>query len=646
MTHRSHLLGSLALLASLLAGPALADDPPSEVARLNEVQGSVTFAPAGSSDWAYAPINRPMTAGDQLWVDQGGRAELHTGATALRLGDQTSLSFLALDDNNTQLKVTQGALGLRVRNLYSGQHVEIDTPNLAFVINSPGDYRLDVDPNGNTTRITVRQGNGTALGSNGNSFNLHDGDQVSWTGADLQELAATVNPPYDQFDEWANGRDHREDASVSARYVPRDVTGYESLDDNGTWQTVADYGPVWVPHTTIVGWAPYRFGHWVWVAPWGWTWVDDAPWGFAPFHYGRWAYLGSRWCWVPGRPEPRPVYAPALVAFAGGINASVHITIGGGPGVAWLPLGPGEAYRPAYATSPTYITNINRTINNVTVNKTVYVNQAAPNAINGMAANNFVHGRPVQAAVATFNPQQFTHAQFNNAPGVAPVAQSVVGNAKPAPAVHNIAFNRAVVSTHTPPQPFAARDDLAGRYAAHAAVPGAGPALQTTHATAPAPQINVVGQNHPAGNEPVHATRPLPAVSGQPQRPPQQEPGQKPQAAAPANNVPHPPTNPREQPAVQSRQTEPPQVHERSNPVQDQPRPQQQAQPRPQEEARPQAQRQTQEVPHPAPTGQSSWSHDNRPTQPAKPQQGHNDDHHPAPTHRPQPKEEPQHKDQ
>jgi len=61
------------------------------------------------------------------------------------------------------------------------------------------------------------------------------------------------------------------------------------------------------------GWAPYREGHWAWVEPWGWTWIDDEPWGFAPFHYGRWAFVAGAWSWVPGRLDPavRPVYAPA-----------------------------------------------------------------------------------------------------------------------------------------------------------------------------------------------------------------------------------------------------------------------------------------------------------------------------------------------
>src|SRR6266540_4045215 len=75
--------------------------------------------------------------------------------------------------------------------------------------------------------------------------------------------------------------------------------------------------------------ATSRYGRWRWIAPWGWSWIDDMRWGFAPSHYGRWASIPEadpldpsaqgpeRWGWVPGRRIADPVYAPALVAFLG-----------------------------------------------------------------------------------------------------------------------------------------------------------------------------------------------------------------------------------------------------------------------------------------------------------------------------------------
>jgi hypothetical protein len=189
---------------------------------------------------------------------------------------------------------------------------------------------------------------------------------------------------------------------VSARYVPRETVGYQQLDTYGSWSQDPAYGAVWMPREVPAQWAPYRDGHWAWVSPWGWTWVDDAPWGFAPFHYGRWAQIGPRWAWVPGRLAPRPVYAPALVAFVGGGSGGVswNISIGGAarPGVGWFPLAPGEAYRPAYRVSPRYITQVNHNIVvNNTVNVTnVYRYQRQPGAVTAVSRDDFTRGRPVR----------------------------------------------------------------------------------------------------------------------------------------------------------------------------------------------------------------------------------------------------------
>ena len=153
------------------------------------------------------------------------------------------------------------------------------------------------------------------------------------TGTDTVNADIEPLPDLDSFDSWCDERDLREDHSVARRYVSDDVIGYEDLDDYGGWRPVPEYGTVWFPHVSVVGWAPYRFGHWAWVSPWGWTWVDDAPWGFAPFHYGRWVFVGGGWGWVPCPPPVvavayvRPVYAPALVAWVGGPHFAAGIAL-------------------------------------------------------------------------------------------------------------------------------------------------------------------------------------------------------------------------------------------------------------------------------------------------------------------------------
>ncbi len=316
---------SVALAVALLAPQRAAadeDDPPGRVARLSYTHGSVSFNPAGTDDWVGAVVNRPITTGDKLWTDNGARAELHIGSAAIRLSNNTGFSFLNLTDNIAQIRVTEGTINIRVRSLSDDETFEVDTPNLAFSILRPGRYRISVNEEGDSTMVVVRDGQGEVTGG-GSAYTLHPREVGRFAGID--QLDADVQSYYnddDDFDHWCFDRDRREDRSISSRYVSRDVIGYEDLDDYGGWRPVPEYGTVWFPHTVVVGWAPYRYGHWVWISPWGWTWVDDAPWGFAPFHYGRWIVVGGVWGWVPCPPRPavvtvayvRPVYAPALVA--------------------------------------------------------------------------------------------------------------------------------------------------------------------------------------------------------------------------------------------------------------------------------------------------------------------------------------------
>jgi hypothetical protein len=175
------------------------------------------------------------------------------------------------------------------------------------------------------------------------------------------------------------------------------VVGYQQLDAHGQWGQDATHGIVWYPYVKAADWAPYREGHWEWIAPWGWTWIDDAPWGFAPFHYGRWALIGSRWAWVPGRIGNHPVYAPALVAFIGGGSRTDWSIASSSrrPGVAWFPLAPGEPWQPGYAASPLYISNVNRNMPPQAV--TSYTHQHSRQALTAISADDFHRGRPMRA---------------------------------------------------------------------------------------------------------------------------------------------------------------------------------------------------------------------------------------------------------
>ena len=589
------------LMASSVLLACAQGDPPGRVGRLSFMTGDVSYRPGDVEDWIQADFNRPLTTGDHLWTDDGARAELHIGGTALRLNARTAFEFLNLDDNNVQIRLAEGSLSIHVRNLGDQEAFEVDTPNLAFSVLRPGEYRIDVDPDNQTTNITVRAGNGEVTGG-GQAFTVRAQQQVLVSGGDSITYDVAGAPQPDQWDGWCMARNNREDQSPSARYVSRDMTGYQDLDDNGSWRQVPDYGAVWVPNAMAADWAPYHNGHWAWVEPWGWTWVDDAPWGFAPFHYGRWVYVGY-WAWVPGPLAARPVYAPALVAWVGGASFGAAVSFGGGAGIAWFPLGPREVYVPAYNASPAYINRVNITnttivnnvnITNVYVNKT-YINRSAPGAVTAVPQNAFASARPVQSVAVRVDARAIQPAQIVNTAAVAPSRQSVLGNSAPARASVKqppaAIQNRPVVAKATPPP---AAVPFAQRQQALSASPGRPldqTQVQRLRAAQPAPARPMIRQAPAPANvsRPVTPANPgapaaRPASGGQnpppvredirppnrndrpaPASPPANQSAPKPNNAPPPvqravpppqNNV--PPARPVEPPAAQPRQTPPP----------------------------------------------------------------------------------------
>jgi hypothetical protein len=535
---------ALALATSALPKHASAqdqdqDDPPGRVARLGYMEGSVSFQPAGEDDWVGAVPNRPMTTGDKLWADQDSRAEVQLGSAVIRLAPNTGFSFLNLDDNTVQIQLSSGSIGITVRRLEDNDDFEVDTPNLAFTAMQPGHYRVDASEDGSSTVVTIREGEGQATG-NGQTYTLHGGQSGTFSGTEsLNADVEQVGSP-DQFDGWSETRDHRYDYSRSAQYLSHDVVGYDDLDDNGDWRDDSTYGHVWFPNRVDAGWAPYHEGHWDWISPWGWTWVDDSSWGYAPFHYGRWVSVGGRWGWVAGPVAVRAVYAPALVVF-----------IGGGPGgfggnVGWFPLGPREVYVPSYHVSETYVNRVN--ISNTTVNVTqvttvyrttivnnstnitnvTYANRSVQGAVMVVPQHAFTSAQPVAKARVQVSAQQIASAPLSGRVAVAPTQQSVLG-AKAASAGHVTAppaavANRQVVAKKTPPPPPVPFAKQQQALAAHPGEPLARSQMQTLRPAAAAhPMVKVAPTGKPAtptmghpGNQPGNAARPGQPVADQP----------------------------------------------------------------------------------------------------------------------------------
>ncbi len=410
-----------------------AGDPPDRAARLSEVSGQVWLFSPESDEWIGVERNRPLTSGDRIATDSGARAEIALGTTTLRLDGATELEIVELDDARYVVQLQGGSVAAHLRNTQSVGEFELVTDEGRFRAQTVGRYRFDRSPE--TSELTVLAGQ--AVFENGSSaLPLQTGQHAQfWLDASGAAQYSMAEPVRDDFASWNDERDRAESRVVaSVRYVSPEMTGADDLDRYGRWEQAPEYGPVWYPQAVASGWAPYSAGHWAFVRPWGWTWVDDAPWGFAPFHYGRWVYHRNRWGWAPGTYVARPVYAPALVAWLGGGRGSISVSVGGPP-VGWFPLAPHEVFVPGYRASPRYIRNVNFThVTNVTridalvnehrrgdVDRRDFGNRKFPHAVTVVPASVLTGRQPVGPSAARFRND--------------PQARSLFAGARPQPAL-------------------------------------------------------------------------------------------------------------------------------------------------------------------------------------------------------------------
>ncbi len=530
---RSAFLATSALILTMaVAGSSWAqdagDEPPALVGRIAGIQGDVSMHRGDQQDWSQAGVNEPVTVGDAVYAAEAGDARLQIGATDFDLKSDSEIDIAALDQNAGSIRLDSGTVDLRVSALPTADGLSILTPRGTVQLLQPGLYRIESGSEDAPTRVSAWQGQAQL----GQAVTVQAGQALLITGtadAPQYSFGGEIGPPPDSW------RDPAHVVTAATRYISPEMTGAEDMYRYGSFQTVADYGAVWYPSEVPADWQPYRYGHWEYVAPWGQTWIDDQPWGFAPFHYGRWAYIASRWGWVPGAYEAHPVYAPALVAFVGGSGFSASISFGGGEAVGWVPLAPGELYRPYYRASPTYIQNINRTVivNRTVINNTV-INEGGPATMAGFANRRFAtvapadviaRGRPVGQAVIKVNPQQIEQAR---------VDQQTVVRLRPTPGAVRPAAHPGPVTPTMPRE---------------RAAPAARPALLPARGNGPAAASP--GMGRPA-NPPraVPPPAPIPPRPGMPNmgRPAPERPGVPPRPDNRAPEAPRPPE--RTQPAA------------------------------------------------------------------------------------------------
>ena len=417
--------------------------------------------------------------------------------------------------------------------LWPRQLLDISTPNGNAEFGNSGDLRVDVMPTDGATVFTNlgQFADITAAGDFRQELNYGQSLELAGTNPVSPQWLQPAGP--DDLDSWSQQRDQQLSRVASFQYVSSDIPGAADLDANGDWQPATEYGAVWFPRNVSADWEPYHNGHWINRDPWGWVWVEDESWGYAPFHYGRWVNYGGRWGWIPGPVNVRPIWSPALVVFAGGVH------FGGGGGLSvWFPLGPGEAYRPWYKCSPRYIDQVNITniressrvhvqrtyINVVNVTNVTYVNQTR--GMSAMRQDDFASGRSMRNVAVRVDPRDMEQARPLARPDVTPTPRAIVNRpvSRPVPV-----SNRRPELINQQGRQITARPGATSVAAPLRPVPPVRQLPGRTIVAAPAHPI----QNGPGGRQ-------FPGVqNGQDQRPNNGYPGGAPRAnpAAPVQGI-------------------------------------------------------------------------------------------------------------
>jgi len=368
MELRRTFLTPVILLCLTVAGsPCWADDsPPFRAGRVAAIDGGLSLRQNGG-DWTTVGLNDPVAAGMSARTGGQARAILRAGAETVAVAPASEVDVARLDSENTQLALRQGRIAVRIAPEDKPRNIEVDLPHGAVWLSTPGEYDIAAGDERNPPRVAALAGAAHVV-AEGVDSTIAAGAALVLNGAKstASDIDAAAN---DEFSAW-----RRNAAAISGqsalRHVSAELTGYEALDGDGGWENVSGYGAVWFPRDVPENWAPYRYGHWRWIAPWGWSWIDDMPWGFATSHFGRWANIPEvdpldpsmpgprRWGWLPGGSAADPLYAPALVAFLG--TAGVGLSSIDGPAVAWFPLAPGDVYWPRYTGDIATIRRLNQ----------------------------------------------------------------------------------------------------------------------------------------------------------------------------------------------------------------------------------------------------------------------------------------------
>lgn len=339
------------VLAVLLAGTLILSandlddtlpDVTDRVARISAVDGDVQIKRADTDEWERVVLNLPVVEGDEIVSAEDSRFEIQFSTSKhLRVSSDSFLRIVTMRDDGIAIGLSQGKASIRLLEFDpQAGYFEVDAPGTTVAFQRSGRYRLDAEQGTDEVVVGVLEGGEARIYSSTSGFTLRSGRsaRVFTDGRNAGDWEVGSLSHYgDDLDEWALEREsviaRRLNDAYYDRYYDRDIYGADELSDHGQWIHTREYGYIWQPFSSATAgysdWSPYRYGHWRWIPAYGWTWVNDEPWGWATYHHGRWIWYKGRWYWSPYGyyRYGRSWWRPALVV----------MTVYGG-NICWYPL--------------------------------------------------------------------------------------------------------------------------------------------------------------------------------------------------------------------------------------------------------------------------------------------------------------------
>jgi hypothetical protein len=382
------ILGSILIfLLSLRVMASFSAEPELGGGRISLVQGQALIQTKDAEEWADASVNFPIADGDRIMTEQDGRVELQLkNGTYVRAGEESQIDIIALsfDQGKSFIHLNQleGKTYVNHRPI-TGEALSlyIDLPYGVLSAYVPSRFRVDLTSS--EAKISVLEGS-VEFNRDGRPIPLTQGKTLIAKEGGYAEVAQLYGR--DAWDQWNEARDNELfQRRYVQKFIPPDLEpyGYE-MEGNGRWVYTPEYQYVWVP-TVVVGWAPFRYGHWAWRRG-VYCWVPQEPWGWVPFHYGRWVSIHNHgWAWVPPF-RHATIWHPGAVVWH---ISSTH--------VSWVPLAPGEIYYGNRYYGPQSV-NINQV--NINIQKNVYVNARVKDSVVTVRRDSFFRRNPVRITQA------------------------------------------------------------------------------------------------------------------------------------------------------------------------------------------------------------------------------------------------------